>query len=394
MNQPFGLNYLDQHAKSVMLAWGIILAAWFLVICFVPDPRPLGAPDWSVKMICSATGLSEPAARAVSAIGLRAIGMGLVGVLLALFLGQVRMKFAAPMAIVGSGILCVASQWINYGYFPIPSQVQLAWVSAILGALLGLAFRRSLVALIAFVVVAGGLFLWGTSTGISDDLYQSARMTALHILENADEIKDGDEGFAQLLSEAFKFAEDNSHRTNAIEPNKAAILALGVILGEERVARVAKRPIKLDRKGEFDAIRSRISVEGRHDLVRHFWVSAALTVLSDEGRTMTVGITKELMDSNPGGSGFSFVDLTADRAGTLFATGATRDAKSAREMQLSIRQGVNNADYFPGIKGLPEGISRDDFQNEYGGLGGEKTNAVVKDIQSRLANCRGLESGH
>ncbi|MFT7632960.1 MAG: nitrogen fixation-related uncharacterized protein [Mariniblastus sp.] len=393
MNQTFGLDYMDKHAKSMMLVWGLILAVWFLVLCFVPDPRPLAAPDWSIKLVGSATGLSEPSARAISAIGLRAIGMGLVGVLLALFLGQVKMRFAAPISIIGAGLLCIASQWINYGYFPIFSQVQLALASAILGALLGLTFRRSLVALIALVVVAGGLFLWGTSTGISDDLYQSARNTALHILENADGINKGDEGFAQLIHETFKFAEDNSHRTNAVEPNKAAILALGVILGEEKIATVAKRPINLDRKKELEAIRRRITIQGRNDLVRHFWVSAALTVLSDESRTMTVGITKELMDANPGGSGFSFVDLTADRAGTLFALGATRDAQSARAMQLSIRQGVNNADYFPKIDGLPEGISSDDFQSKYGGLRGEKTMAVVNDIQSRLATCRGLDLG-
>jgi nitrogen fixation-related uncharacterized protein len=393
MNQTFGLDYMDKHAKSMMLVWGLILAVWFLVLCFVPDPRPLAAPDWSIKLVGSATGLSEPSARAISAIGLRAIGMGLVGVLLALFLGQVKMRFAAPISIIGAGLLCIASQWINYGYFPIFSQVQLALASAILGALLSLTFRRSLVALIALVVVAGGLFLWGTSTGISDDLYQSARNTALHILENADGINKGDEGFAQLIHETFKFAEDNSHRTNAVEPNKAAILALGVILGEEKIATVAKRPINLDRKKELEAIRRRITIQGRNDLVRHFWVSAALTVLSDESRTMTVGITKELMDANPGGSGFSFVDLTADRAGTLFAVGATRDAQSARAMQLSIRQGVNNADYFPKIDGLPEGISSDDFQSKYGGLRGEKTMAVVNDIQSRLATCRGLDLG-
>ncbi len=51
------------------------------------------------------------------------------------------------------------------------------------------------------------------------------------------------------------------------------------------------------------------------------------------------------------------------------------------------------SDYFPPIEGLPEGISRDDFQNEYGGLGGERTKRVVDEFQSRLATCRGLDLG-
>ena len=134
-------------------------------------------------------------------------------------------------------------------------------------------------------------------------------------------------------------------------------------------------------------------MRGRNDLARHFWVSAALTILADESRSMTVGITKELMDATPGGSGFSFVDLTADRAGTLFAVAATKDAKSAREMQLKIRRGVSIPDFFPEIEGLPEGISSDVFQTEYGGLGGVETNRVVDEVRRRLAKCRGLDSG-
>ena len=85
---------------------------------------------------------------------------------------------------------------------------------------------------------------------------------------------------------------------------------------------------------------------------------------------MIVGITKELMDATEGGSGFSFVDLMADRAGNLFTAAATRNAASARAMQRRIRNGVRMAEFFPDIGGLPEGISRDDFHTTYGGLGG------------------------
>lgn len=72
---------------------------------------------------------------------------------------------------------------------------------------------------------------------------------------------------------------------------------------------------------------------GRKDWSRHFWVSAGLTVLSDGDRTMAVGLIKEIMDATPGGSGFSFADLAADRAGNLFALAAIRDEESARAMQ-------------------------------------------------------------
>ena len=105
---------------------------------------------------------------------------------------------------------------------------------------------------------------------------------------------------------------------------------------------------------------------------------------------MSVGIGKEMMDATPGGSGFSFVDLTADRAGTLFANVATNSAQSARHTQLRIRQGVIITDFCPDIEGLPEGITRDEFQTEYGGLGGEKTSKVVEEIRRRLSTCKGI----
>jgi hypothetical protein len=376
--------------KSERAIWGAILLAWFVALCLVPDPRPLGAPEWSVRGVGSVTGLSEPASRAVATIALRATGLGLTGILVSLTFSSVPMRWAAPLVLITTPLLAVASQWINYGYFPIYAQIQLGVASAVLGALAGLVLRRSRVAIVAFAAIAAGLFIWGTSTGISDELDVAARATGLHILAHAEEIPDGDDGFAELMRAAFMFAEDNSHRTDAVLPNQAAILALGVILGEEKVAEVAGRRIDLDRLDEFSTFRSRITLRGRNDLAQHFWVSAALAVLSDEERSMTVGIGKELMDATPGGSGFSFVDLTADRAGTLLAQVATTNADSARELQERIRRGMSSEDFCPDIRGLPEGISRDDFQSEYGGLGGEKTGKVVEEIRRRLSTCKGL----
>ncbi len=66
------------------------LLAWFLAISCLPDPRPLSAPDWSVRGMQALIGLSEPAARAVSTIVLRGIGFALIGVLLSLLVWRRR----------------------------------------------------------------------------------------------------------------------------------------------------------------------------------------------------------------------------------------------------------------------------------------------------------------
>ena len=67
-----------------------------------------------------------------------------------------------------------------------------------------------------------------------------------------------------------------------------------------------------------------------------------------------------------GGSGFSFADLLADRAGTDFALAATRDEPTAD---------------------LPEGVPDAQLQSDYGGVGGRRYKQVVDEIERRLAGC-------
>jgi uncharacterized protein YfiM (DUF2279 family) len=370
----------------------VLLLAWFLAISCLPDPRPLSAPDWAVRNMQALIGLSEPVARAVSTIVLRGIGFALIGVLVSLLVGHWRLRWAAPAVLLAAPLLAVASQWINFGYFPIRGQLQLSVATAVIGALIGLALRRSALAPGALVVFAMGIFIWGSSSDVCDDLDAAARFTGNHVLASAGDIPAGDDGFEVLLHSAFAFAEDNSHGSDAVFPNRAAILALSVILGEERVADVARRAIDPGRVDEVRRLRNRITLRGRNDLARHFWVSAGLVVVADEGRAMTIGIGKELMDSTPGGSGFSFVDMMANRAGIMFAGAATGNATAAREMQLRISQGMIRDDLLPDFQGLPEGISDARFRTEFGGLRGEGTRRVNEEIARRLATAQGLRS--
>lgn len=379
-------------SKYVSSEWALVLLVWCVLLCFVPDPRPLGASDWAVNAMRSTLGVSEPTSRALATIALRACGLALTGVFLSFCLKQISLKTAAVVVLLLAPCLAVLCQWINYGYFPIFIQLQLGITSAIVGALFGLAFRRSWIAGGVLAAFLAGLYLSGTSTGISDDLAEDARATGEYLLANADSVPSGDEGFAKLLELAFMYAADNSHGTDAVHPNKAAILALGVILGEQRVAMVAKRTVNIQRIAEFDALRNRITLVGRNDLARHFWVSAALAILSDEKRSMTVGIAKEMMDATEGGSGFSFDDLAADRAGTLLAIAATKNGANARNLQTRIGEGVVIDDFFPSVEGLPSGLTREEFQSGFGGLGGKVTLRLAEEIEYRLARCKSLQT--
>jgi len=154
------------------------------------------------------------------------------------------------------------------------------------------------------------------------------------------------------------------------------------------VARVGGRDIDAGTRDERARLRQRIRLGGRTDLSQHFWVSAALTVLADAPRALTVGLSKELMDSTPGGSGFSFVDMAANSAGIRLAVVATRSSDSAHDLQTRVRQGVSVADVLPSIVGLPEGLSRDEFQSAFGGLGGAETRRLLDEIDRRIAALR------
>ncbi len=370
--------------------WAFVLVAWLVGLCVLPDPRPLGAPEWAVRSVRSLADVSEPTARAIATGVLRAAGLGLIGVLLSLALARVRFRCAAPIVLALAPLLALGVKWTNYGYFPIAPQIRFIVLFAVGGGLLGLGLHRSRIALVALGLVSGGLFLWGTATGVSDDLYEGAKLTGLHVLEHADDVPAGDEGFAKLLEIAFLFAEDNSHGVDPVLPNEAAILALGVILGEERIASVGRRELDPHAAKARQVLRGRIRLRGRGDLSRHFWVSAALVVLAGAERSLSVGLTKELKDSTTGGSGFSFVDMVANKAGIRFARVATRNGASAREIQRRIAEDVNIEDFMPEIDGLPEGIRRDAFQSEYGGLGGAETRRLLAEIDTRLDARAGL----
>jgi hypothetical protein len=367
----------------------ISLGVWFIILCFVANPRPLSAPAMLIAKIQSLSGYPEPVSRTIASLSLRVAAFGLLGVLTTACLGRLSPMVALSLGLLLAPALAVFSQRVNFGYFPIASQLQVSIPSAIVGALIGLTLRRGRFAplvLLAAVAVVIGLFLWGTSTHVSSDLDFVSRQTAQHILANAKEIRSGNDGFADAVHLAFLYAEDNSHNCDPVQNNKAAILALGMIFGDDTIAKLAHSELAPEWRQPIDALRQGVTLRNRLDTPRHYCVSAALVITADEGRAMTIGLSKELLDANPGGSGFSFVDLAANRAGILLALAATRDEASARATQMMIVQGSLQAeDYCPKIEDLPEGLTLEQFQSVYGGLGGELTGLLRKEIDRRMA---------
>jgi hypothetical protein len=368
-----------------------VLVFWLLGMIFLVEPSPLQTPESMVGMVQSLLKLSEPQARVFASIILRGFGIGMIGVLLAGVLQAYPLRWAAPAVLLLTPIVAIGIKWIDFGYFPLRLQIYFILASAVLGALLGLSLRRSLVAIAGLVVLVVAILGWGMSTGIGDDLDEAARATGRYLLSHSDQVSSGDEAFTDLLEMAFAFAEDNSHGADPVFTNRAAILALGVVLGDDKIAKIGGREIDPKFKDQREALRRRVTIHGRGDLPRHFCVSAALTVLSGEDRALAVGVAKETADSLPGGSGFSFVDMAANQAGIRFATLATQDFNSARRLQFRLIDKDKNYKFVPEITGLPEGLSEADFQTEYGGVGGSKSRELFNEIAQRINATVGLQ---
>jgi hypothetical protein len=379
----------DERAFVVVSGWLLLL--WLVGLILLAEPSPLQTPESMVGVVQSLSKLPEPQARVAATIVLRGVGIGMIGVFLAGVLRAYPLSSAAPAVLLLTPLLAVGVRWVQFGYFPLRVQLLFIIAVAVLGALLGLSLRRSRLALVMLIVLSVGGLAWGMSTGISDDLDAAARATGAQLLSQAETVSAGDEGFEQLIALAFAVAEDNSHGRDPVFHNKAAILALGVILGDDKIAKLGGRDLDPQFQVQREALRQRVTIHGRGDLPRHFWVSAALTVLSGPDPALTVGLAKETADSLPGGSGFSFVDMAANQAGIRLAVLATQDPKSARRLQLRLAAGETRYRLVPEITGLPEGLAWADFQAEYGGLGGGKSKEIFAEIGRRIDACDGLQ---
>ncbi len=211
-----------------------------------------------------------------------------------------------------------------------------------------------------------------------------------HLLAATGELPPGDARFAALIERAFGLARERSVDNDPMLENRAAILALAILLGHERVEPLVGEVTDESSRELAARDLKDVTLRNRADWTRHFFVSAAITLLSSEQTSDAVGVLKESLDAEEGKSGFSFSDLAADRAGTLFALAATGDVVRARAMQERFAKGVSVDDLFPPAADLPEGISAEDLKSQYGGVDGPGYKRVVDDIEARLAECAAL----
>lgn len=145
---------------------------------------------------------------------------------------------------------------------------------------------------------------------------------------------------------------------------RAAIVALTLLTDGPRVRRFAGErtatpPCPLS--GE------RVVLHGREDLPKHWTLSASLALFMDQRTARALGLWKELDDSLPGGSGFSFVDLSADTGGIALGLLARNGGDPGQVVQV-LRKARPELILPEAVFNLPEGMPHAAFQHRYGGI--------------------------
>ena len=166
---------------------------------------------------------------------------------------------------------------------------------------------------------------------------------------------------------------------DAAAENRAAIIVMAFYVNGKGLGAI----IPAARQWPVPSLRG-VTLAGRSDLSQHFTISAALAATAGSPLADAVGLYKEVDDSR-GGSGFSFNDIAADRAGTRFGELATGPDAGARKIQRLLLAGVRDADLLPEVKDLPEFLQEAEFKRRYGGIGGPAYTTVMKDIEQRIA---------
>lgn len=185
---------------------------------------------------------------------------------------------------------------------------------------------------------------------------------------------DRPESLVAVLAPMTLYARDR-HGDAAAEMRAALIVLAGYVTGRgvtallPEAAHWPRAPLRT------------LTLAGREDYSQHFVVSAAIAATGGGPLADAIGLYKEVADGR-GGSGFSFSDLAADRAGTRYGEVAMR---APQRLHSAAAAGLREADLVPSFAGLPEFLPEAEFKRRYGGIGAPAYQRVMADIETRLA---------
>jgi hypothetical protein len=185
---------------------------------------------------------------------------------------------------------------------------------------------------------------------------------------------------ATLMPPLFLRALDRGATDDIVREARAAIIVLAFYANGKGLSEIVSAAKRWPQPA-----RRTVTLAGRDDFPKHFLISAAIAAEAGTPLADAIGVYKEIDDSR-GGSGFSFNDIGADRAGTRFGEVASQSPERARKLARALAAGVNEADFMPDVSDLPEFMQDAEFKRRYGGVGGAGYNRMMATIEARVAS--------
>ncbi len=170
-----------------------------------------------------------------------------------------------------------------------------------------------------------------------------------------------------------------------VEENRAALLALAIYFGDSRLEQLVGDVRGSSAREGRMPVSGHATLGGRNDLAKHFLVSAVLELATGSGMAFVAGEFKELLDANPGGSGFSFIDLAADRTGSRFAQEIADPTGGARRIQAMLASLTDEDQFFPAVADLPEWLDRRAFEKRFGSVDSAAYARMMREIDRRIS---------
>jgi len=183
----------------------------------------------------------------------------------------------------------------------------------------------------------------------------------------------------QLLVPLLALASDRARTGDVMAENRAALIVLAFYVNGKGLAALVPKAQEWPK-----AQRHIVTLNGRTDFTLHFSISAALAATAGSPLSDAVGLYKELDDAR-GGSGFSFNDIAADRAGTRLGEWLVEGRGSADRARRALARGLGEQDLMPDVRDLPEFLTEAEFKRRFGGVGQPAYQAMVADIERRIA---------
>jgi hypothetical protein len=181
---------------------------------------------------------------------------------------------------------------------------------------------------------------------------------------------------AELLPPMFALAaERTAGGQDAAAENRAALLSLAAYASGHGLGRLVPAAREWPRARPVPVL-----LYSRPDFPQHLLVSAALAAEGGGPLADAIGIYKEQVDARHG-SGFSFNDIAADRAGSRLGLLAVSEPL---RLQQRLAAGLQERDLLPDVSDLPEYLSEAEFRQRYGGIDAPAYRKLMASIEARL----------